>query len=32
MAAVFVFDGASLVCERVYFDSATITRQLTSGS
>jgi predicted ester cyclase len=32
MAAVFVFEGASLVCERVYFDSATIRRQLTSSS
>jgi predicted ester cyclase len=32
MAAVFVFEGASLVCERVYFDSATIRRQLTSDS
>jgi steroid delta-isomerase-like uncharacterized protein len=29
MAAVFVFEGTSLVCERVYFDSATIRRQLT---
>jgi len=29
MAAVFVFEGPSLVCERVYFDSATIMRQLT---
>lgn len=32
MAAIFLFEGASLVCERVYFDSATITRQLTQGS
>lgn len=29
MTAFFIFDGASLVCERVYFDSATIRRQLT---
>ena len=29
MTAFFVFDGADLVCERVYFDSATILRQLT---
>ena len=28
MAAVFEFEGESLVCERVYFDSATILRQL----
>ena len=28
MAAVFVFEGDRLVCERVYFDSATILRQL----
>ena len=30
MTAFFVFDGADLVCERVYFDSATILRQLTA--
>mgnify|MGYP000511513135 CR=1 FL=1 len=29
MAAFFVFEGAGLVCERVYFDTATILRQLT---
>jgi steroid delta-isomerase-like uncharacterized protein len=29
MTALFIFDGAELVCERVYFDSATILRQLT---
>ena len=29
MTAFFIFDGADLVCERVYFDSATILRQLT---
>jgi steroid delta-isomerase-like uncharacterized protein len=28
MAAIFEFDGEDLVCERVYFDSATILRQL----
>lgn len=28
MAAVFVFEQDRLVCERVYFDSATILRQL----
>src|SRR5574341_2453891 len=28
MTAFFLFDGANLVCERVYFDSATILRQL----
>jgi steroid delta-isomerase-like uncharacterized protein len=30
MAALFLFDGAKIVCERVYFDTATILRQLTS--
>jgi steroid delta-isomerase-like uncharacterized protein len=30
MTAFFVFEGADLVCERVYFDSATILGQLTS--
>jgi steroid delta-isomerase-like uncharacterized protein len=30
MTALFLFDGPGLVCERVYFDSATILRQLTS--
>jgi steroid delta-isomerase-like uncharacterized protein len=29
MAALFLFEGAKIVCERVYFDSATILRQLT---
>lgn len=29
MAAFFVFDEARIVCERVYFDQATILRQLT---
>ncbi len=28
MAAFFVFDGDGIVCERVYFDQATILRQL----
>jgi steroid delta-isomerase-like uncharacterized protein len=28
MTAFFLFDGEGLVCERVYFDSATILRQL----
>ena len=28
MAAIFEFDGDRIVCERVYFDSATILRQL----
>lgn len=32
MAALFLFEGTSLVCERVYFDSATITRQLAEPS
>ncbi len=30
MTALFLFEGAGLVCERVYFDSATILRQLTA--
>ncbi|MEO8603455.1 MAG: ester cyclase [bacterium] len=30
MAAFFLFEGERLVCERVYFDSATIMRQLTA--
>lgn len=30
MTALFIFEGANLVCERVYFDSATILRQLTA--
>jgi steroid delta-isomerase-like uncharacterized protein len=29
MTAFFCFEGTRLVCERVYFDSATILRQLT---
>ena len=29
MTAFFIFEGTSLVCERVYFDSATILRQLS---
>ncbi len=29
MTAFFLFEGAKLVCERVYFDSGTILRQLT---
>lgn len=30
MTALFIFEGTNLVCERVYFDSATILRQLTA--
>jgi steroid delta-isomerase-like uncharacterized protein len=30
MAALFLFEGDRIVCERVYFDSATILRQLTA--
>jgi steroid delta-isomerase-like uncharacterized protein len=30
MTAFFLFEGEDLVCERVYFDSATILRQLTA--
>ena len=29
MAALFLFDGPDLVCERVYFDAGTILRQVT---
>jgi len=29
MTAIFVFDEAGIVCERVYFDSGSILRQLT---
>jgi len=32
MTAFFLFEGTDLVCERVYFDSATIRRQLTGAS
>ena len=28
MAAIFEFDGDRITCERIYFDSATILRQL----
>ncbi|HSV05818.1 MAG TPA: ester cyclase [Candidatus Binatus sp.] len=28
MVALFLFDGERIVCERVYFDAATILRQL----
>jgi len=28
MAAIFEFDGDRIVCERIYFDSVTILRQL----
>ncbi len=30
MTAFFIFEGRDLVCERVYFDSATMLRQLTA--
>jgi len=30
MTAFFIFEGTGLVCERVYFDSATVLRQLTA--
>lgn len=29
VTAFFVFEGTKIVCERVYFDSATILRQVT---
>jgi len=31
MTAFFLFEGDALVCERVYFDSGTILRQLQEG-
>lgn len=30
MTAFFLFEGTELVCERVYFDTGSILRQLTS--
>jgi steroid delta-isomerase-like uncharacterized protein len=30
MCALFLFEGERIVCERVYFDSASILRQLTA--
>ena len=32
MTAIFTFEGDKIVCERVYFDSATILRQLGVAS
>jgi steroid delta-isomerase-like uncharacterized protein len=32
MTAFFLFEGAKIVCERVYFDAASILRQLTEGA
>lgn len=32
MTAIFMFEGDKIVCERVYFDSATILRQLGVAS
>jgi hypothetical protein len=31
MVALFLFEGEGIVCERVYFDSGTIYRQLGLG-
>jgi steroid delta-isomerase-like uncharacterized protein len=31
MVALFIFEGEKIVCERVYFDSGTIYRQLEGG-
>lgn len=31
MIALFIFEGERLVCERVYFDSLTMLRQLLAG-
>jgi len=30
MTAFFIFEGVDLVCERVYFDASTISRQLVA--
>lgn len=32
MAAFFLFEGDRIVCERVYFDTQTILRQLLAGA
>ena len=32
MVALFLFEGDGIVCERVYFDAATILRQLGIGT
>ena len=32
MTAFFIFDGHGIACERVYFDSQTILRQLLEGA
>ena len=32
MTAFFIFEGTELICERVYFDSATIRHQLNGAS
>jgi steroid delta-isomerase-like uncharacterized protein len=32
MTAFFIFDGDGIVCERVYFDTQTILRQLLAGA
>jgi hypothetical protein len=29
MAVIFLFEGRDLMCERVYFDTATIREQVT---
>lgn len=31
MTAFFIFEGTGLICERVYFDSGTIRRQLSDA-
>jgi hypothetical protein len=31
-ACIFVFEGENLMCEKVYFDHATILRQLTPSA
>lgn len=31
MTAFFIFDGTTLTCERIYFDTLTMRRQLLGG-
>jgi hypothetical protein len=32
MTAFFIFDGEGIACERVYFDTRSILRQLLAGA
>jgi limonene-1,2-epoxide hydrolase len=31
VVGIFLFDGDKLLCEKVYFDSATLLRQMATG-